>query len=171
MKTAAGIVCAAIGLLFTVVCVSVMSKANDSESWPTVEGTVLESKVVKKEEKNDDGETTIMYTADVAYRYDFGGRSYKSAKVSHVKSSSSSSAEAETTAARYAPGRRVRVFVNPSDPSDAVLETSAGGGPVLGIVFGVIFMLVGVGVIVAGRRPAPVPERRFMPSRRLPLRA
>lgn len=164
-------VCACVGMLVLWLGCSLQSKADASKGWPTSEGKVLECTVIEKTEKNkDDGTTSVLYSCDVVYQYSVEGRSYKSSQVSHVRSSSSSSKDAEDTARKYPVGSKVQVHYNPADPSEAVLETHTGGGSAILFLLGAVFFLVGAGGFAFSFRKAaaPAPRMRRVVRRTVP---
>ena len=70
-----------------------------------------------------------MYQATVFYTYEVEGRRYQSNQVRREETSGNE-ANAQANAAKYPTGSSVRVYYNPSNPADAVLETS----PVFGFM-------------------------------------
>jgi len=155
-RIGAGAVVALLGLIFLLIGLKVRATSNAAASWPTVEGIVESSRVVSRQERDDDGRSTIMYSPNVVFGYTVRGRSLKSAKIAPVESSSSSDGDANATVRRYPAGGRVQVHYNPDSPAEAYLETSAGAAPAIFIVIGLIALLGG-GAILFGafRTSAP----------------
>jgi hypothetical protein len=100
------------------------------------------------------------YRYEVRYRYSFGGREYVSGSLGRAAAAPEAGAgalftndweEVRSRLERYAPGTRVDCFVNPKDPSQAVLERSFPGMLALLPVPG-SFVLVGIGGILFSRR-------------------
>jgi hypothetical protein len=104
--------------------------------WARVQAIVLES------EARPTGEG---YYPHVRYRYEFGGRTYESNEIRSWVSEASRAGPARKTAARYPVGMGVMAYVNPSNPSEALLETHLS--PLVtwvGIVTGGVLVAVGL---------------------------
>lgn len=114
-----------------------------ARSWPTVEGTVVSSWV--QEEKDSDGD--ITYRPVVEYRYTYRGKTYTSRRLWAGGGLSGSQYWAEKVVSRYPPGKTVRVYVRPGHPDYAVLETGATPTGGFLILFGLVFALVGGGML------------------------
>jgi hypothetical protein len=92
-------------------------KSNRARSWPTAQGTVLESRL--REVRDSDGSTWEVY---ILYEYPVNGVSYRS-DVWRLQAGSSSFTEtAKKTVASYPIGSVVTVHFNPEAPADAILE-------------------------------------------------
>ena len=123
-----------------------IEKAKASLSWPSVQGTILKSDVVRK--KNKDKKT--MYSADVVFEYMVAGESYESNKVrvSTGTSSSSDSAKAHKITKKYRKGKSVSVYHDPDAPEYAVLEPGVFLESKILWYVGLAFL--GVGVLCVG---------------------
>ncbi len=117
-----------------------LDEARASEQWPTADGLIESSEVVRSRDSH--GDTT--FGANVVYRYTVGDREYQSSTISigaDVRSSSSS--RAYQTASRYPQGKKVTVAYDPEHPEVATLEPGtsfASYGPYGG---GLVFLGVG----------------------------
>ncbi len=107
---------AALGMQFTI-----MQTASETESWPSVQGTVLESRV--EESRDNDGER--MYSAYVRYRYEVNGEPYTSDQINIFQGSTGSRRPAQNTVNEYRVESPVEVFYNPDAPADALLQVGA----------------------------------------------
>ena len=120
-----------------------------SDSWPTVEGTIIESEILRRT-RTSRRSTTVYYAPSVAYRYSVDGREYESQKVAATDIEAAYEYAAELVA-RYPPGGSATVYVNPEDPADALLVSA---DPLLRNqslfqMFGLGFMaLLGIGVLL-----------------------
>ena len=126
----------------------------DAQSWPGVRAEVVSSSV--DERRDSDG---TSYSPEVTYRYDAGGRSYTSDRVTIMNWSHSDRASAEAVVLAHPPGAAVVAYVDPTDPASAVLDRDIGWGWLVGII-PLVFALLGLVLIVAGlrigRRDAPL---------------
>ena len=115
-----------------------------ARQWMTVPCRVLSSEV--KSHSDSDGTT---YSAEIAYAYQVGGKEYRSNRYRFLRMSSSR--REANVVARYAPGSKSVCFVNPKNPSEAVLDREIGSAAWFGLI-PLVFVVVGlVGVIGAIR--------------------
>lgn len=126
----------AIGLGLLYYARSVSAKAQQSLSWPSIEGVISHSAVLLQQQTSDSTNATT-YKADVAYRYKVRGRNYSSSQLT-LADFSSTARRAQGIVDRYADGAPVTVYYNPVDPSDAVLERGGTSG------IGVLYLIGGV---------------------------
>jgi hypothetical protein len=116
------------------------SRARASERWPRVSGTVAKAGLSK------DGDGDVV---DVAVEYDYAmnGVSYVGKRLRFggwYWKQNLIQAELD----RYRPGTAVSVFVNPSDPSDAVLRPEAPGSR-WWILLGILAILMSLAAILS----------------------
>lgn len=91
--------------------------------WPTASGTISHSAVVGEYSRNEDGSETLMYSAEIHYRYRVGNRDYQGERVSFGGVSSDSwGCAARSITREYPGGRSVSVRYDPRNPERAVLE-------------------------------------------------
>jgi hypothetical protein len=105
------------------------SWARESVSWPQVPGTIVQTVVSRN------GVRTVIY------QYAAGGRYFRSSRAAF---GSVDSLTANRLSERYAPGQPVPVFVNPDDPSVAVLHPGLQGGNWMLPFFGGMGIVVGL---------------------------
>lgn len=113
-----------------------------SKSWPATTCTILSSRV--QSHSDDDGTT---YSIDILYTYKVKGQTYTSARYDFVGGSSSGFAGKQKVVDKYRPHSRANCYVNPNDPTEAVLVpgwTTEGIFPFLPIVF----LLIGAGGLI-----------------------
>ncbi len=132
-------------------------KAAETFSWPQARGEITTSRVI-----NDSSGGSQMYRVDVQYRYFIGDTVYSGNRVADYTYSSSDFREMQRLAARYLPRQEVKVYYEPGNPQNALLEP--GYGLVwIPFLIGGIFTLVGagmgLGLVVAFRRPPDAPAR------------
>ncbi len=135
-----------------------------ARGWHRVPAEVVSSKVRRHESTDSDGHTSVTWKLDILYRYEIGGVTYHSNRYGFVGGSSSGSYGKRDIARRYPPGSRIRVWVDPSDPTRAVIQRGYGAAHLLGLV---PLALLGLGIVLlrSGRRASrstaaglPVPE-------------
>lgn len=114
-----------------------------SFDWEVVPATIVWSGV--GEHSGDDSTT---YSVDVLYEYEHGGRKWRSNRYHFMSGSSSGEAGKQEVVARLPPGARVDAFVDPHDPSAAVLSRALGGMMWFALI-PLVFVAVGVGGMVA----------------------
>jgi hypothetical protein len=130
----------------------------DAKSWVATPCTVLASEVVSH--PGDDGTT---YSALVRYRYQVGGREYQSDRYDFSTGSTSSSAGYQEVVDRFPPESGCTCFVDPRDPTRAVLDRGFRKAYWIGL-FGLPFFAVGAGGLIflartGLRKAAPVSSR------------
>ena len=116
-----------------------LSRAADSEEWPTTPGEVVESVVATEWSEGR------MYYPAIRYRYAVAGRSYEADCVRFggpLKASWRSSAEAMV--ARYRKGTQVRVRYCPGKPTLAVLEPGPNWYIWVVLIGGAVFLGIGI---------------------------
>lgn len=126
-------------VIFYSMTVRTFLKIQAARSW-TATPCVVESSRVKSH-PGDDGTT---YSVDILYRYEVQGREFRSNKYGFMGGSSSGHDGKAEIVRQFPPGRETECFVNPADPTEAVLVR--GFTPMM--LFGLlplVFLLVGVG--------------------------
>ena len=118
--------------------------ANDSKSWPTVQGKIISSSVDSK--RSDKGGTT--YHAEVIYEYKVGGQTQSSHNVAFGGYGSSDPSHARSIVNKYPAGSDITVHYSPSSPSEAVLETGISGQAFFLPGFGAVFFSAGLGMFI-----------------------
>ena len=123
------------------------NKAKDSTSWPSAPGVVTLSQVVRSVSEDEDGKS-YSYEPQINYAYTINNKNYVSNQVVFGGMGSHGTVnKAQLAADKYPLNARVRVFYNPNNANEAVLETVAGSGA-KGTLFGGILLLV-VGLVMA----------------------
>lgn len=115
--------------------------ANASQNWPQVTGTITSSEFIERQAETSD--RVPLYDARIRYHYEVDGESYRSDRVAFGTYASSDATAAYDLVNRYPGGAPVTVYVDPADPSSAVLEPGVGTG--IRVVIG-----VGAGITVIG---------------------
>lgn len=119
-------------------------KADASQSWPSINGQVTESRVDHSTSIDSDGDQRASYTPVVRYTYQVMGQTYTGKNISFGgQPSYGNPGKAQAALERFPAGEVIAVYYNPENPSEAVLERQAGGAT-LSMVIGIIFLLVGL---------------------------
>ena len=119
--------------------------------WPAVECTITHSRVHVN--RDSDGDT---YRIDIGYRYEYAGQSYASDRYDFLSFMASSGRSGkEAIVRRYPVGQAATCFVNPDDPSEAILSRQWRGDFLFALI-PVAFLGIGLIGMVAiwrsGRR-------------------
>ncbi len=117
------------------------------KDWPQTDGIILGSQVVGER-------TKPRYHPAVSYDYKVGGVPYVSTRISIDAPFGASAEDAQEVVARYARGKRVRVFYSPTHPEKAVLEPGIFGHTWGGLGAGVMALIISVAPWVSSRRTA-----------------
>lgn len=119
-------------------------KAAESSGWPTVVGTIIKATIKKNRSTDSEGYTSTTYTPKIEYQYNLGGQVYTGKRIAFgFDKSYNRRKKAQEALAAYQPNAQVRVFYNPDNPAEAVLEQKASGS-IGGIIGGVVLILVAV---------------------------
>ena len=122
-----------IGLGLLVFGAAQVKKGRASVAWPTTEGEIMAAEMT-----GNRGDSTT-YGAKIIYAYELGKTGFSGDKVSLGDYSSSNSEHAREILRRYPIGKKVLVYYNPEDPSEAILEPG---------IRGITWILLGVGAVL-----------------------
>ena len=119
-----------------------------TRSWPAVPATVLESNVLKTE---GHGEYSITsYLSDIHYRYVYDGIEYHSNCFNLTEGHTLFGSARKRFTDRFPIGRQIVCFVNPADPSVAVLSRGISPGILNGFVLLTMIILGGTYALAWG---------------------
>src|SRR6185503_12449650 len=133
-----------------------------SSGWQTVPATIVWSGVGVHS-----GDDSTTYSVDVLYEYEHGGRRWRSNRYRFMTGSSSGEGGKQEAVGRMPTGARVEAWIDPGDPSSAVLDRALGGFMWFALM-PLVFVLVGLGGIVMTLRSAfgsGVPRATSTPAR------
>jgi hypothetical protein len=122
-----------------------MRETSRSRGWAQVEGRVVTSAV-----NAFTGKSGTTWRPMVVYSYSVGSIRFMSSRIAFHSLASGSRSDAAKLAARYPAGGMVRVFYDPQDPEQAVLE--AGSNPWVPIIAGGVFSMLAVWMRILRRR-------------------
>jgi hypothetical protein len=114
-------------------------EARATRTWPSVWGMIVVSHVAIDDEKH--------YYPDVEYEYSVGDRELTGTRIAYSKPIYDSPEGAANYVEELAPGKAVRVYCDPNDPSHSVLEPGAGYQERAMLVISVVTFLMGLGVV------------------------
>lgn len=131
-----------------------------AQAWPETPAVVERSELVTH--TDSDGTT---YSVDILYRYDVAGQTYRSNWYGFFGGSSSGRQSKLDVLDAHPVGGEVTCYVNPADPTMAVLHRGWSWIMLLGLI-PVAFVLVGAGVFVGTSRSlrASRPGAELFPS-------
>ncbi len=145
-------------------------RASGQRDWVEVDCTIIESRI---EERKIGEDVKAEYSFTVLYGYTHGGQALTSERHS-LRGSSWSGAEARAASLveKYPEGAQRRCYLNPAEPSFAVLKRDSKA-PGYSLWFPIIFVVGGLGIIVgavrswvAGGRKGGEAEESQVASRR-----
>lgn len=120
----------------------------EARSWPATPCTIVDSEV--RTHSGDDGAT---YSVNVLYTYVVNGREYKSNRYRFLGGSTGDFPSKERTVRRLTPLTRTVCYVNPENPSEAVLDRDFSSDYLFGLV-PLLFVVIGLGGIIFTLRGA-----------------
>jgi len=118
------------GMLFMIVIVGLflgpsgfikLIKSRRSRRWPVVDGKILESKIIHRSTKRR-YEGSYVYVPIVKYLYEVNEEPFENDTVRYGGANSNIVSYAQTVCDKYPSGSQVKVYYNPKNPEDAVLE-------------------------------------------------
>jgi hypothetical protein len=98
------------------------NKVRSSEDWPQTVATISESKVLDTQNYSN---PKIRFVPSITYTFEVGGRLYKGNRIAFTASSSSTRTGPDELTSKYPMGTQHRVYYDPSDPQNCVLEKGA----------------------------------------------
>lgn len=116
-----------------------LARQRAASSFPSVDGTIVESKIV--EDRDADGTT---YTALLRYTYQVAGRDYTADRDRYYTVSVGQRA-AQRIVEAHPVGSKVTVYYNPADPSDALLRPGIAAGDSFMLLFMLPFNIIMLG--------------------------
>jgi len=145
-----GAVFAIPGLFVMYLGLSPLLEARGMTGWVEVP-----CKILRTELESHRGDDSTSYKVTARYRYEFNGRPYTAERVSlHGGSDNIGSFHQDThrlLKRHKQDGTAFRCFVNPSNPSEAILFRTPRWGLVLFMsLFGLVFFGVGTGIVIGG---------------------
>src|SRR5688572_5548994 len=125
-----------------------------ARSWVVTPCTVVSSRV-----QTHRGDDSTTYRVDILYRYEVDGQEYRSSRYQFMGGSSSGHKSKAAIVAQYPVGAQRNCYVNPNNPSEAVLERSLTASMWFGAI-PAVFVLVGAGGVTAMMRKSSTERRQ-----------
>ncbi len=119
-----------------------ITRAVAAQSWVATPCRVLRAEV-----RSHDGDDGTTYSVYIFYEYEFRGQPYKCDRYSFVGGSSSGYQAKTRIVEQYRSAAHPICYVNPHDPTQAVLQRGFHAGFLVALV-PLVFLLVGVGGLV-----------------------
>ncbi len=120
---------------------------HQSLAWPALEAEVVRSRVLERTDKYGTSDWP-----DVGYRYVVGGKDYTGSLVRFGPTEFDRQG-AEATVQVYPPGARIRAWVDPHDPTRAVLDRDrVSAQAAWKLVFGGSLLFAGLGMLATARK-------------------
>lgn len=110
-----------------------------ARSWHQTDCRIVSGQVVYHS-----GNKGPTYSVEIVFKYHVGGQHYQSRHYDFMEGSTSGYDDKQAVVDRYPPGMRTVCYVNPSDPTDAVLDRDYPHDMWFGFV-ALIFPLIGIG--------------------------
>lgn len=127
-----------------------------STTWPVVEGRVIAASI----EQKDGRRGRQRFVPNITYGFTVGSRQYRSQRINYGGVWTESSPEAAEQALReLAPNGVVKVFYNPSDPAEAVLQPGLSIGWYMLPIAGFFACLATAGATVYLLWPRFIPKK------------
>ena len=124
-------------------------RAATSIDWPTADGRITRSELERFRER---GQT--MYSADVAYEYALDGKTFGGNRVWFGDDARSSDPTAWRRAVdRYPVGSGVKVYYDPDDPQESVLEPGLTWAGSVIYLLGLGFLALGAVIVLSALLP------------------
>lgn len=124
-------------------------KLGDSQFWQEGEGVVGAAEVERIVRRDEDSRI-ITYLPRVTYTYTVEGSEFRGDQIGFGKFEFSTAKNAEALVDKYPVGRKVKVFYNPLDPQESVLERNiyrSSSYLISGIIL-ILVMLVMIGMLI-----------------------
>jgi hypothetical protein len=132
------VICGIIGLILLFLFIKAFRLGKASNKWPTVEGTIISSKIAE----DDEG-----YKPLITFSYNVFGEEMTSSVIQplHLVSIPIDPIKtAETKAAKYPTGKTVSVYYKPDNPKKAVLEPGINRDTYFLLAVGLFFLIGGL---------------------------
>ena len=136
------------GLLLSLICMALVGADLRARKWPTAQGKITAS-TTEREATGYDSQHHMghAWVPEIRYAYEVGGTQFHGKRIGNGIYSSSWRGSANRVANRYPSGTLVTVHYDPSDPTQAVLNTFTLSN-VVGLV--ISLMVVAGGVVMLG---------------------
>lgn len=146
-----------VGLIITALGMQEIQKAIVSKQWPSVQGTIITSKVTPM----NSGQSGYSYKPDITYKFKINETEIDGNKLRFGEKSYPKSGTAQGIVKKFQPGEEYPVYYDPKDPSNAILQPGIHGSAWLIPGIGVAFILVSVFFVIIGIFMDPAKAERI----------
>lgn len=131
-------------------------EAYATQGWTESEAEILSSTVDAESRTRSGGRSEVDWVVELEYRYTVEGQDYTSERFMVASDlGADTQTEAERLARAYRAGDRVPVWIDPEDPTAAVLQRGGVGKAWANLGFGVLLLGVAVYLYFARVRDRP----------------
>jgi hypothetical protein len=131
------------GLFLYILAVRPLWKVSQAAAWVKTSCTVMSSEL-KEHRSTDSDSPGSTYSIEIVYEYEFEGKTYQSGRYDFVSMASNTSmASRRAIIKAHPPGTETVCFVNPAQPSEAVLQRGWSSEMWWGL-FPIPFVLIGL---------------------------
>ncbi|TLM72839.1 DUF3592 domain-containing protein [Microbulbifer harenosus] len=138
----------AISLILLIVLLKNAGKGVESKRWPTTRRLVVYNKVHTRATTTGsdilEGNRSPTSTLALEYSYTVNGKKYKSSTIKFLRGESNNFFIERIIGRKYPVGKKVNVYYNVRNPSEACLEPGLAFGAILGFLIVLSFLLCGV---------------------------
>lgn len=137
--------------------ISFVRQANESNAWPSAEGFVRSTRVLRDYSTTSSSNNASFYVV-VTYAYVVDDFTHTSERFSLGRGSTASKnyntrEEAQAYASEtYPSGTSVTVYYDPTDPNSAVLSNGASFSTYVPIILGIFFLACGIALFYSTRK-------------------
>lgn len=138
-----------VGTLFSVKSLYLILNAYKSKSWPTVNGIIVSSEI---EQKSVMDSHRKQYRLKIFYYYYVNNEKYESERISFSEKSYPTKIKAQEQLDKYTKNSNIKVFYNPQNPTQSVIEPGWDWQNWGSIIIGVICFLIGIVGLICVRK-------------------
>ena len=138
-----------IGLLMLLAYFRAYLQTNYSQRWPDVDGQIVISEVLHQTSSSTHGVSSTTYEPHVEFTYSVDGQTYQGKHIGFGVTLSGSSVDAKNVIHHFPVGAKRKVFYNPRNPAEAVLERKIENRN-SALLFALVFLAVGLGAALFG---------------------
>ncbi|MFZ3360062.1 MAG: DUF3592 domain-containing protein [Xanthobacteraceae bacterium] len=138
-----GVIAFVVGMVVYIVQFRQGLKADASKKWPTASGTVTASALEKVPDNR------WRYRAALQYGYRVRGKDYQSSRV-FWGGNEGREKHMASVVETYPAGCKVRVYYDPKNPADAVLDPIQNTGSRTAVLYGMAMMTLGLFSLTGG---------------------
>lgn len=118
-------------------------QAQASQHWPMVMGTITAVDIQMRQVSGQEGDAINYFYPVIQYEYEVLGQHYhKDRYTLGTATGYIIPSQAQTIANHYIPGNAVRVYYNPNNPDEAVLEHNTSTSPNTALALGIVTIVL-----------------------------